>query len=168
MIVAHPDDESLFGGDALTSFDGWMVVCVTGAGIEGRRREFVNAMNSIRANYVMLNHADHLASGNFDPALERQLSALLGERSWEMVVTHNARGEYGHVQHKALHRIVVRLAPRDRLFVFGTRWWGRSRISSAKQRLLDCYQSQESVRRFRYLAGRERIRPFCYTPVRDA
>jgi len=158
MIVAHPDDESLFGGEALTSLKGWMVVCVTNAGVIERRQEFVNAMNLIKANYVMLNHADHLASGNFDPSLERQLAELIAERPWEMIVTHGRRGEYGHTQHKAVHQIVCRLAPRDRIFVFGARWWGRSRISAAKEQLLACYQSQESIRRFRYLAGRECLR----------
>jgi hypothetical protein len=50
---------------------------------------------------------------------------------------------------------VRRLAPAGRLFTFATRWLGRPRISAAKQRLLDCYGSQDSIARFRYMAARE-------------
>ncbi len=158
MIVAHPDDESLFGGEALISFAGWMVVCVTNAGNAIRRDEFEKAMTSIGANYVMLDHADHLASGNFDPELERQLAQILREAPWEMIVTHNKDGEYGHAQHKALHRMVARLVPGGRFFVFGTRFSGRGRISPAKARLLSWYASQDSIRRYRNLASREQLR----------
>src|SRR5215510_5098323 len=56
MIVAHPDDESLFGGEALTSTRGWTVICVTNGTNEQRRREFINAMSSIGANYTILGH----------------------------------------------------------------------------------------------------------------
>ena len=54
MIVAHPDDESLFGGEALTSSGGWTVICVTNGTNEQRRREFIEAMNSIGVNYTSL------------------------------------------------------------------------------------------------------------------
>lgn len=159
MIVAHPDDETLFGGDALTALSNWLVVCVTNAGNRTRRHEFIRAMNCIGADYVMLNHADHLSSGNFHPALEQQLATLLAERPWEMVVTHAESGEYGHPQHKSLHRIVRKLAPPHRLHVFGVQWWRRGNLSAAKQRLLACYPSQDSVRRFHFLAARESLVP---------
>lgn len=159
MIVAHPDDESLFGGDALTSLSDWLVVCVTNAGNRTRRHEFIRAMNCIGADYVMLNHADHLASGNFNAVLEQQLALLLAERHWEMIVTHGESGEYGHPQHKSLHRIVRRLAPPHRLYVFGFHWWRRGNLNAAKRRLLDCYPSQDSIRRFQFLAAREALVP---------
>jgi LmbE family N-acetylglucosaminyl deacetylase len=76
MIVAHPDDESLFGGESLTSSSDWMVICVTGGSNERRRNEFMRAMHSIRVNYTMLDHADHMHSGNFDPRLEKTLISL--------------------------------------------------------------------------------------------
>src|SRR5687768_13295990 len=83
MIVAHPDDESLFGGEALTSSGGWTVVCVTNGTNEQRRREFISAMTSIGANYTMLSHFDHLDSGNFNTRLEEQLRELLNEFPYE-------------------------------------------------------------------------------------
>lgn len=159
MIVAHPDDESLFGGEALVSSEGWMVVCVTNASNRTRRREFTAAMNSIGASYVMLNHADHLCSGNFNPALERALARLLAEHSYELIVTHGKSGEYGHPQHRAVHEIVCRIAPRDRIWVFATRWWGPPRISPRKRQLLSVYRNQPSIHRYRFMAERENLKP---------
>jgi LmbE family N-acetylglucosaminyl deacetylase len=159
MIVAHPDDESLFGGETLTSSEGWLVICVTNASNETRRAEFIKAMGLARADYLMLDHADHFTSGNFDPALASTLTLVLSANPCAMVVTHGEAGEYGHKQHRALHQIVRRLAPAGRLFTFATRWLGRPRISAAKQRLLDCYGSQDSIALFRCMAQREDLRP---------
>jgi LmbE family N-acetylglucosaminyl deacetylase len=158
MIVAHPDDESLFGGEALVSAKGWMVVCATNASNPTRRREFINAMKSVGASYVMLNHADHLCSGNFDPALDQTLARLLNDRPYELIVTHGKRGEYGHPQHRALHEIVCRIAPRKLIRVFATNWWAPPRVSAGKHQLLSFYRSQPSICRYRFMAERESLR----------
>jgi hypothetical protein len=73
MIVAHPDDESLFGGEALTSSRGWLVVCVTNASNPTRRAEFVKAMSLAGADYLVLDHPDNIANGNFHPSLASTL-----------------------------------------------------------------------------------------------
>jgi LmbE family N-acetylglucosaminyl deacetylase len=159
LIVAHPDDESLFAGEALSSSTGWMVVCVTNASNERRRREFIKAMNSIRANYTMLDHADCLYNSSFSPLLDEQLSALLNEFPYEFVVTHNAAGEYGHPQHRALHRVVRRLAPPRPLFVFDMKFFSRPRMCDGKRALLGCYENERrAIDHKLFLASRERWR----------
>ena len=139
MFVAHPDDESLFGGEALTSSSGWTVICVTNGTNEQRRCEFIEAMSSIGANYTMLGHFDHLASGNFSGRLDEQLQELLEEFPYEMVVTHNERGEYSHPQHRAVHRIVRRLVTSRPLYVFDHSWMTRPRMSAAKRALIGAH-----------------------------
>jgi LmbE family N-acetylglucosaminyl deacetylase len=159
MIVAHPDDESLFGGEALTSSGGWTVVCVTNGTNEQRRREFAAAMSSIGANYTILGHFDHLGSGNFSSRLDQQLKELLDEFPYEMVVTHNERGEYGHPQHRAVHRVVRRLATGRPLYVFDHPWTVRPRMSAAKRALIAHFESQRASIEFAWpLASRERLR----------
>lgn len=159
MIVAHPDDESLFAGEALTSTRGWLVVCVTHASNLERRREFTSAMSSIRVDYTMLDHADDLRNGRFNGRLVEQLSALLAEYSYDLVVTHNAAGEYGHPQHRALHRIVRQLVADRPLYVFDIAWTAWPRMSGAKRALLAHYAGQQrSIRHRWFLASRERLR----------
>jgi LmbE family N-acetylglucosaminyl deacetylase len=159
MIVAHPDDESLFGGEALTSASGWTVVCVTNGTHEQRRRDFIAAMTSIGANYTMLSHFDHLGSGNFNVRLEEQLRELVAEFPYEMVVTHNASGEYSHPQHRAVHQFVRRVVTTQPLYVFGHSWLSRPRMSAAKRALIAHYESERrSIDFVRPLASRERLR----------
>src|SRR5438128_2291158 len=159
MFVAHPDDESLFGGEALTSSSGWTVICVTNGTNEQRRCEFIEAMSSIGANYTMLGHFDHLASGNFSGRLDEQLQELLEEFPYEMVVTHNERGEYSHPQHRAVHRIVRRLVTSRPLYVFDHSWMTRPRMSAAKRALIAHYESQRPSIEFVWpVASRERLR----------
>src|SRR2546430_15352134 len=62
MIVAHPDDESLFGGETLTSSSGWTDICVTNCNNQPRGCEFLEAMNSNGVNLPMFGHFDHLIS----------------------------------------------------------------------------------------------------------
>jgi LmbE family N-acetylglucosaminyl deacetylase len=160
MIVAHPDDESLFGGEALASSSGWTVVCVTSAGNPVRRAEFMAAMTAAKANWIMLDHADHLTNGRFAPRLAEQIAAILRDGAYELVVTHNARGEYGHPQHRALHRCVAALAPPGlELWVFGHHWRPFAVMSTAKRSLLAHYPSQRrSMRRVWWYASREKLR----------
>lgn len=160
MIVAHPDDESLFGGEALTSSGGWTVVSVTSAGNPVRRAEFTAAMSKAGANWIMLDHADHLTNGNFAPRLREQLASIVAEAPYELVVTHNERGEYGHAQHRAVHRIVTALVPRRAsLAVFGHHWRLRTNVSAAKRALIAEYPSQIASVRFVWLyASREQLR----------
>lgn len=160
MIVAHPDDESLFGGEALTSSSGWMVVCVTNASHAQRRAEFFAAMDAAKASWIMLDHQDDLTSGNFHPRLREQLAAVVRAGRFRVVVTHNERGEYGHPQHRALHSIVREMVPHGAaLAVFHHPWTAVPFVSAEKRALLAHYRSQrKSILRTWLLSSRERLR----------
>jgi LmbE family N-acetylglucosaminyl deacetylase len=108
----------------------------------------------------MLDHADHLTNGRFAPRLAEQIAAILRDGAYELVVTHNARGEYGHAQHRALHRVVAALVPPHvALLVFGHHWRLFASMTPAKRALLAHYPSQtRSLRRTWWYASRERLR----------
>lgn len=57
MIVAHPDDESLWGGSYLIKED-YLVVCVTCGIVENRQREFETAMGYSLDDYISLSYVD--------------------------------------------------------------------------------------------------------------
>ena len=113
MVVVHPDDEMLFGGEALLEPGAcWHVVCVT-MRTQDRARDFTRTMRSIGNERLTWDHwlytdpakSQHL-SGVFGGATLQLLSDLthtIKQRAWRRVVTHNSQGEYGHVQHQALH-----------------------------------------------------------------
>lgn len=155
MIVSHPDDESLFGGEALITSNDWTVVCVTNASNAERREEFFKAMKYVGANYTILDHEDNLSNGQFHPHLLFSLTQLINEFPYKTIVTHNRKGEYGHPQHRALHRIVLSLAKGHIFLVFG-KHKGVACMSDEKQKLLNFYPSQQNdIKRYRHFAERE-------------
>ncbi|MEK3916649.1 PIG-L family deacetylase [Paenibacillus sp. FSL H7-0331] len=145
MIVAHPDDETIFGGTQLLQEKGWLVICVTNGDNQVRCGEFTKVMKKIDAHFEIWNYYDEW-DGDFDRySLRRDLAAVLARYlgSIEKVVTHNLSGEYGHAQHKALSQIVHSLVDKN-LYVFAT---SEEKLEKAllrkKQKLLKYYSSQD-------------------------
>lgn len=121
MVVAHPDDELLFGGEMLLdpAFQ-WHVVVVTGASprarflfdqfTDTRFREFEACAQALEFEGRMWDYEDSPMPWRAmsTERLHRQLVRLLKEKAWSRIITHNAEGEYGHAQHRAVHRAVRR------------------------------------------------------------
>lgn len=162
MVVAHPDDESLFGGGELLSEKGWLVICVTNKSNKLRREEFEKAMEFVGAEYEIWDYEDKWG-GDFDrPKLIRDLQEVLDRRWWKKIVTHNLDGEYGHTQHKALSEIMHSIVKED-LYVFGKpEPKGKLlpfKVLKEKFILLGIYQSQHFVmEEFRENIPYERIK----------
>ncbi|MFB5189264.1 PIG-L family deacetylase [Alicyclobacillus fastidiosus] len=142
MVVAHPDDESIFGGAQLIQGTGWKVVCVTNGDNRLRSKEFARAMNFVGADYEMWSYKDAW-DGNFNIVkLKSDLEKLLASGNYTKVVTHNLRGEYGHTQHKCLAKILRQLVTKN-LYAFSLRKAGLPKeVSDKKRRLINIYKSQ--------------------------
>ena len=134
MIVAHPDDEMIFGGaELLQALPGtWMVVAVTSGTARSagkcsppkrtstsepwsRRQEFFNMLKFVHAHgeiwdfRVTWPRAEGFSYSD-QAQLSSDLVALMRERPWEVVVTHGRDGEYDNVQHKQLHNLSISAA----------------------------------------------------------
>ena len=117
MVVAHPDDESIFGGATLLREKGWKVVCLTNGNDDTRSYEFQQAMNMIGASFEIWDYPDEY-EGTFDAdQLKTDLKKVFRKNRFNRIVTHNLQGEYGHSQHKSLSRILHDLVCKD-LYVF--------------------------------------------------
>ena len=129
MIVAHPDDEIIFGGaELLQALPGtWLVVCITTATARSagkcsktkkrweRRQEFFHMLKLVGAHgeiwdrRVTWPRGAGFSSDDIEQ-LMRDLSELIKSRTWEVVVTHGRDGEYENVQHQQLHRVACAAA----------------------------------------------------------
>ena len=142
LIVAHPDDEVLWGGLNLISQPGWLVVCSTHLKDPSRSAEFFSTMSYCNVTrYIMFDVedryteservADKLYDGSpFDDALKQ-----LSKRDWKLVLTHNDQGEYGHQHHRKVHRMVKNYFPDAKFFKTGEKL-SLSEIESKRQILL--------------------------------
>lgn len=128
MIVAHPDDETLWGGGHLLD-GGWFVVCLTNGYNTQRVNEFHNAMKVSGNSSLILNYPDYKINKTVDNweyvknGITKDVQKLISYKNWNQIVTHNPQGEYGHKHHKMTNKYVT-LAARNanaisNLYYFG-------------------------------------------------
>lgn len=121
MVVAHPDDEVLWGGAALASDTGWGVVCLTNARTRWRTRKFREAMGRLGCAAAIFDVPDRGVEPPTpgDVAQMREiLRPLLARPGIEMVLTHSPDGETGHRIHQVISDVVTELAPSATLHYF--------------------------------------------------
>lgn len=167
MIVAHPDDELLWGGAHLLR-DNYLVVCITCGPNITRVNEFKNLMEQTGDQYIMLGYPDKIlnirSNWNDDKDdIYKDLSDIISLKSWNVIVTHNKVGEYGHLHHKLTHQIVLDvyndLNISDNLYFFG-KYYTKSGLKKLsvkpdritdeelikKTELMDIYKSQSFIK----------------------
>lgn len=168
MIVAHPDDETIWGGGHLID-GGYLVVCITGGRNQIRKNEFINAVGSLNETNIpiILDFPDK-TFGKRDSWLgiknkiSKTVDNLLEMKDWDLIVTHNKDGEYGHIHHKSISKIVSneyqRLGKNNTLYFFG-KYHSKKKISeflnqmvplddelyNKKTEILKIYASQKKV-----------------------
>lgn len=172
MIVAHPDDETLFGGAHLIS-DRYLVVCLTNAR-SYRAADFNAAMDISEDERIMLSYPDtqELPDGKlqYDPdynwdydqlAIQNDINLLLNYKQWDTVVTHNPAGEYGHYHHKKVNKYTTDLYKKSptcaKRFMYFAKYYEKEQLTDAvkstlpqtnaelfeiKVKMLDSYKSK--------------------------
>jgi hypothetical protein len=145
MIVAHPDDELIFGGQELIrNPNSYKVVCVSSGYDVVRKSEFISAMNQLGiTDYEIWNYSDDLYLPFSDEILV-DLYRVINEKSWDMIVTHNPIGEYGHPQHRDLH-LKVKSITGDFYVFCKTPYKLDETTLNRKKELLKLYPSQSEI-----------------------
>lgn len=128
MFVAHPDDELLWGGKHLLEED-YLVVCLTRGNDAVRRAEFESVLESTGDKGLILSYPDKIGRKRSDwklwrEDLEADIATVLRYKDWEVVASHNEKGEYGHPHHKMTHESVKKEYEKNgckaKLYWFGT------------------------------------------------
>lgn len=130
MIVAHSDDETLWGGGHLIE-GGYLVVCFTGSSNKIRKDEFINAVTKLNETNIpiVLDFPDKTFTKRdnwfgIENKIIKTVDKLLEIKDWNLIVTHNKSGEYGHIHHKKISSIVTKeynkLEKSAPLYYYGT------------------------------------------------
>ena len=121
IIAAHPDDETIFMGGTIAEFKGWRwtILCVTDCDErynKRRRREFLQACRIYnrgggKVKPVMLEVVKR--KGRFSNSEVKKRIGDFIERfgPFDIIFTHERRGDYGHKTHRLIHNIVKELRP---------------------------------------------------------
>jgi LmbE family N-acetylglucosaminyl deacetylase len=106
LVVAHPDDESLFFGGLLVACPGnWTILCASTPRADPvRARKFFDAARALGAADARICSSTEPPAGEPMDDIEGRLGDL---GQFDEIVTHNAVGEYGHVQHISINRYIA-------------------------------------------------------------
>lgn len=172
MIVAHPDDETLWGGGHLIQ-GNYLVVCLTNGDDSVRRREFMNVVEVSQDKGLILSYPDLIdkrkgsgienrSTWEYEQlAIRKDIGTLLKYKKWNIVVTHNPDGEYGHQHHRYTSRHVTdmyKLQPEcAKNFMYFGKYYSKGKMTQSvkatlpvlpenvykqKKKLMDQYQSK--------------------------
>jgi LmbE family N-acetylglucosaminyl deacetylase len=119
VLVAHPDDETLWAGGTLLSAPNWspFVACACRAHDADRAPKFQRVLQQLRARGAMADLDDGPEQTPLaDEQVEQSLLECLPTRQFERILTHSPLGEYTrHVRHEEVARAVLRLWLRGEL-----------------------------------------------------
>jgi len=119
VIVAHPDDETLWAGGTILRHPNWkcFVVCICRGSDEDRSAKFHEALKVLGAEGIMGDLDDGPDQIPLDPELvEKTILELLPPISYDLIITHNITGEYTkHLRHEEVNKAVINLWHRGEL-----------------------------------------------------
>ena len=147
------------GGDHLLK-GHYLVVCLTNGKNEVRKNEFMKVMKQTHNQGIMFDYPDK-TEGKRDrwihvqQDIKKDVSYLVHKKDWQMVITHNPLGEYGHIHHRITSQIVSLQASNENLYYFG-KYYKRKKVPAhlneitnkdekEKRKLTNIYASQKKV-----------------------
>ncbi len=125
VIVAHPDDETLWAGGTILSHPSWNwhIVTLCRASDPDRAPRFYRALQDLGATGKMADLDDAPDQTPLDEAaVEHTIMDLLPSRHFDLVISHDPAGEYTrHLRHEEVSRAVISLWS-TRKFSTGELW----------------------------------------------
>ncbi len=138
IIVAHPDDETLWAGGTILSHPTWncFIVSVCRGNDTDRAPKFYNALKVLESEGIMGDLDDGPNQNPLDEEeVERTILDLLPKKHYDLIFSHNPKGEYTrHMRHEEVSRAVINL-------------WNNGKISA------------DELRTFAYEDGNKKYHP---------
>lgn len=104
VVVAHPDDETLWAGGLIASYPGdWTIICCSIPRLDPLRAwKFFDACKALAAKGRLMPFEEN------DPTNHAGNLQFIKLKEFDVVVTHGPDGEYGHRHHKDVNRWVMK------------------------------------------------------------
>lgn len=113
VIVAHPDDETLWAGGTILSRDDWdcFIVSVCRANDQDRAPKFYETLKILNANGTMGDLNDGPKQRPMaEKKVEQLILKLLPIKHFDLIISHNPLGEYTkHLRHEEVSKAVINL-----------------------------------------------------------
>jgi LmbE family N-acetylglucosaminyl deacetylase len=119
IIVAHPDDETLWAGGTILSHPSWkwFIVCLCRGNDKERAQRFYSALKVLKSDGIMGCLDDGPEQKPLDEKeVGRIILDLLPAHYFDLIITHNPSGEYTrHLRHEEVSKAVINLWYSDKI-----------------------------------------------------
>jgi LmbE family N-acetylglucosaminyl deacetylase len=119
VIVAHPDDETLWAGGLMLMHPQvkWTIVTICRKSDADRAPKFFKALEEFGANGYMGDLDDGPEQNALDNGeVQQTVMKLLPFDKFELIITHSTSGEYTrHIRHEETAKAVIKLWKTERL-----------------------------------------------------
>ncbi len=113
VIVAHPDDETLWAGGTILSHPSWnwFIVCLCRKSDTERATKFYKALQVLNSEGIMGDLDDGSEQNPLEgKEVERAIMQLLPPTHFDLIISHNPTGEYTrHIRHEEVSKAVITL-----------------------------------------------------------
>jgi LmbE family N-acetylglucosaminyl deacetylase len=113
IIVAHPDDETLWTGGVTLSHPSWhwYTLCLCRGNDKDRAPRFYKALKFLKSEGIMGDLDDGSEQKPLNEKdVERAILDLLPSKYFDLIITHNPTGEYTrHIRHEEVSKAVIKL-----------------------------------------------------------
>ncbi|MFA5973394.1 MAG: PIG-L family deacetylase [Lentimicrobiaceae bacterium] len=113
IVVAHPDDETLWAGGTILSHPLWkcFIVCLSRKSDPERAAKFYKALQVFKCEGIMGDLDDGPDQKPLDEKeVQRVILELLPGKHFDLLISHNPSGEYTrHLRHEEVGKAVIKL-----------------------------------------------------------
>ena len=154
IIVAHPDDETLWAGGTILNHPSWncFIVCLCRKNDKERSIKFYKALKALNAQGIMGDIDDGAEQIPLDEnELKQTILKLLPTSNFDIVITHNPTGEYTrHLRHEEVSKAVIELwfenkISTKKLKLFAYDDGGKKYYPKATENASDCQKLSENI-----------------------
>ena len=119
IIVAHPDDETLWTGGTILNNPSWdcFIMSLCRKDDEDRAPKFYTVLQTLKAKGIMGNLDDGPEQTPLNnDEIQQIIKNLLPKTDFDLIITHNLMGEYTrHLRHEEVSKAVMRLWLEDKI-----------------------------------------------------
>ena len=118
IVVAHPDDETIWmGGTLLMNKNKWdtTIISLCRKDDKDRAPKFKKVCKIIKAKCFISELEDEKLNELQLEEITKRIEKLSPRKDYDYIFTHGTNGEYGHIRHKEVHNSVDKMIKNKQL-----------------------------------------------------